>query len=31
LPKKVPYVFISSVTGEGLKELKDIIWESLQK
>ena len=31
LPKKVPYVFISSVTGEGLKALKDTIWESLQK
>ncbi|MDD4421386.1 MAG: 50S ribosome-binding GTPase, partial [Bacteroidales bacterium] len=31
LPKKVHYVFISSVTGEGLKALKDIIWESLQK
>lgn len=31
LPKKVPCVFISSVTGEGLKALKDIIWESLQK
>ncbi|HNY05689.1 MAG TPA: GTPase ObgE [Candidatus Egerieousia sp.] len=31
LPKKVPCVFISSVTGEGLKGLKDIIWESLQK
>ena len=31
MPKKVPYVFISSVTGEGLKALKDIIWESLQK
>lgn len=31
LPKKIPYVFISSVTGEGLKELKDVIWESLQK
>ena len=31
LPKKVHYVFISSVTGEGLKALKDTIWESLQK
>ncbi len=23
---KVPYVFISSVTGEGIKELKDLLW-----
>ena len=31
VPKKVPYVFISSVTGEGLQELKDLIWETLHK
>ncbi|MCQ2174312.1 MAG: GTPase ObgE [Bacteroidales bacterium] len=29
LPKKIPHVFISSVTGEGLDELKDILWKSL--
>ena len=26
LPKKVPNLFISSATGEGIKELKDLIW-----
>lgn len=29
VPKKVPYVFISSVTGEGIQELKDLIWKKL--
>ncbi|MBR3303412.1 MAG: GTPase ObgE, partial [Bacteroidales bacterium] len=29
LPKKIPAVFISSVTGEGIKELKDLIWNTL--
>ncbi len=29
MPKKVPYVFISSVTGEGIQELKDLIWKKL--
>jgi GTP-binding protein len=31
LPKKVPYVFISSVTGEGIIKLKDMIWMELNK
>ncbi|MGM9774683.1 MAG: GTPase ObgE [Candidatus Egerieousia sp.] len=31
VPKKVPYVFISSVTGEGIKELKDLIWNALHE
>ena len=31
LPEDVPHVFISSFTQEGLKELKDMLWESLQK
>ena len=31
VPKKIPYVFISSVTGEGIKELKDLIWETLTR
>lgn len=26
LPKKVPHVFISSATNQGIKELKDLIW-----
>ncbi|WP_420151579.1 GTPase ObgE [Spirosoma sp.] len=29
LPKKVPAVFISSVSQRGLNELKDIIWQNL--
>ncbi|MBE6343374.1 MAG: GTPase ObgE [Lentimicrobiaceae bacterium] len=29
LPKKVPHIFISSAMGEGIKELKDLIWLSL--
>ena len=30
LPRKIPCVFISSSTGEGLKELKDTLWKALQ-
>ncbi len=30
LPKEVPHIFISSVSGEGLKELKDMLWSALQ-
>jgi GTP-binding protein len=29
LPKGIPYVFISSVTGKGITELKDLIWKYL--
>ena len=29
LPKSIPSVRISSVTGEGLPELKDLLWEAL--
>ena len=29
LPKKIPHVFISSVTGQGLPELKDLLWTTL--
>jgi len=29
LPKKIPHVFISSVTGQGLVELKDLLWKTL--
>lgn len=31
LPRKVPCVFISSATGEGIAKLKDILWKALQK
>ena len=30
LPKGVPHIFISSVSGEGLQELKDMLWSALQ-
>ncbi len=29
LPRKVPSVLISSLTGEGITELKDILWNTL--
>ena len=29
LPKNIPFVFISSVTGQGLSELKDLLWNTL--
>jgi GTP-binding protein len=28
---KIPYVFISSITGEGIKDLKELIWTHLNK
>ena len=31
LPEDIPHVFISSFTQEGIKELKDMLWEALQK
>ncbi len=31
LPEKVPTVFISSVSGQGIDELKDILWKELNK
>lgn len=31
LPKNVPHVFISSVTGEGLTDLKDELWKLLNE
>jgi GTPase len=31
LPKKVPHIFISSITGQGLPELKDLLWQTLNK
>ena len=31
LPKKIPVVFISSYLGEGLQELKDVLWQELNK
>jgi GTP-binding protein len=31
LPADLPLVFISSVTQEGIQELKDILWVTLQE
>lgn len=31
LPTEVPHVFISSVTNKGLTELKDLLWQALNK
>ncbi len=31
LPRRVPHVFISSATGEGLDKLKDMLWKALQE
>ena len=30
LPKKIPHIFISSASGEGLDKLKDTLWKALQ-
>jgi GTP-binding protein len=29
LPKNIPHIFISSVTQQGLQELKDLLWKTL--
>jgi len=31
LPKNIPHVFISAVTGTGLTELKDLLWNELNR
>jgi len=31
LPKKIPHIFISSVTGYHLSELKDLLWNTLNQ
>ena len=31
LPRKIPTIFISSVANEGIKELKDLIWKTLNE
>jgi GTP-binding protein len=30
LPEKIPHIFISSITGQGLMQLKDLLWQTLQ-
>ena len=29
LPTDVPHVFISAVTGQGISELKDVLWQAI--
>jgi len=31
LPRKIPTIFISSVTGYNIKELKEMLWEAMHK
>lgn len=31
LPRELPAVFISSITGKGIDELKDLIWQEIQE
>lgn len=31
LPKKIPHIFISSLTGKGLDKLKDLLWKALNE
>ncbi len=31
LPPDIPHVFISSVTGQGLQDLKDLLWTTLNR
>jgi len=31
LPRNIPHIFISSITGKGLAELKDLLWKILNK
>ena len=31
MPRKIPSVFISSATGEGVQQLKDLLWAELNR
>jgi GTP-binding protein len=31
LPRKVPSLLISSLTGEGIPQLKDLLWNTLNE
>jgi GTP-binding protein len=31
LPSNIPHIFISSLTNKGLMELKDLLWQTLNK
>ena len=31
MPENIPYIFISSVAQQGIMELKDLLWTTLNK
>lgn len=31
LPKDIPHIFFSSVTGKGISDLKDLLWETMNE
>ena len=31
LPANIPHLFISSITNKGLSQLKDLLWDTLNK
>jgi GTP-binding protein len=31
LPEEFPHIYFSAVTGEGIQELKDVIWKNIAK
>ena len=31
IPKDVPHIFISAVTQQGIQELKDLLWDVMNK
>ena len=31
LPKEIPHLFFSSVTGFGIEQLKDMLWNALNE
>jgi GTP-binding protein len=31
LPERVPHIFISSATNQGLSELKDLLWKAMNE
>jgi GTP-binding protein len=31
LPGNIPHIFISAITQQGLPELKDLLWQTLNK
>ena len=31
MPENIPHIFISSITGQGLPELKDLLWKVMNQ